>query len=134
MQDKSKLTLYVPRELHRKLKIKAAVDDEAMSSIVERAIVFYLTHTHIVDEVEASVSSGSASHGAVSHGQTHRVYKCPGCDSSYVIREGELVSLAGHAGIVPDDGDLVDRVSMAPSSESVAEGFDRPGEESLVPC
>jgi len=127
MQDKSKLTLYVPRELHRKLKIKAAVDGEAMSSIVERAIVFYLTHTHIVDEIETSA-------GSVSHGQTHRVYNCPGCESSYVIREGELVSLAGHAGIVPDDSELVDRVSMAPSSESVAEGFDRPGEESLVPC
>jgi len=127
MQDKSKLTLYVPRELHRKLKIKAAVDGEAMSSIVERAIVFYLTHTHIVDEIETSA-------GSVSHGQTHRVYNCPGCESSYVIREGELVSLAGHAGIVPDDSELVDRVSMAPSSESVAKGFDRPGEESLVPC
>ena len=127
MQDKSKLTLYVPRELHRKLKIKAAVDGEAMSSIVERAIVFYLTHTHIVDEIETSA-------GSVSHGQTHRVYNCPGCESSCVIREGELVSLAGHAGIVPDDNELVDRVSMAPSSESVAEGFDRPGEESLVPC
>jgi len=127
MQDKSKLTLYVPRELHRKLKIKAAVDGEAMSSIVERAIVFYLTHTHIVDEIETSA-------GSVSHGQTHRAYNCPGCESSYVIREGELVSLAGHAGIVPDDNELVDRVSMAPSSESVAEGFDRPGEESLVPC
>jgi len=127
MQDKSKLTLYVPRELHRKLKIKAAVDGEAMSSIVERAIVFYITHTHIVDEIETSA-------GSVSHGQTHRVYNCPGCESSYVIREGELVSLAGHAGIVPDDSELVDRVSMAPSSESVAEGFDRPGEESLVPC
>ncbi|MBF2085266.1 hypothetical protein [Thermoleptolyngbya sp. C42_A2020_037] len=127
MQDKSKLTLYVPRELHRKLKIKAAVDDEAMSSIVERAIVFYLTHPHVVDEVEASL-------GSVSHGQTHRVYNCPGCESSYVIREGELVSLASHAGVVQDDGELVDRVSMAPSPEPVAEGFDRPGEESLVPC
>lgn len=127
MQDKSKLTLYVPRELHRKLKIKAAVDDEAMSSIVERAIVFYLTHTHIVDEVEASV-------GSASHGQTHRVYNCPGCEGSYVIREGELVSLAGHAGVIQDDGELVDRVSVAPSPESVPEGFDRPGEESLVPC
>lgn len=127
MQDKSKLTLYVPRELHRKLKIKAAVDDEAMSSIVERAIVFYLTHPHIVDEVEASL-------GSVSHGQTHRVYNCPGCESSYVIREGELVSLAGLSGVVQDDGELVDRVSVASSSESAAESSDRPGEESLVPC
>ncbi|MFQ3615735.1 MAG: hypothetical protein SNJ57_05525 [Cyanobacteriota bacterium] len=127
MQDKSKLTLYVPRELHRKLKIKAAVDDEAMSSIVERAIVFYLDHSHIVDEVEASL-------GSVSHGQTHRVYNCPGCESSYVIRDGELVSLAGHAADVQDDGELTDCVSVAPSTEPIVEGFDRPGEESLVPC
>lgn len=127
MQDKSKLTLYVPRELHRKLKIKAAVDDEAMSSIVERAIVFYLTHPHVVDEVEASL-------GAMSHGQTHRVYNCPGCEGSYVIRDGEMVSLMSQAEIVQDGSELADRVSVTQPSEMVVEGFDRPGEESLVPC
>lgn len=127
MQDKSKLTLYVPRELHRKLKIKAAVDDEAMSSIVERAVVFYLTHPHVVDEVEASL-------GSVSHGQTHRVYNCPGCESSYVIREGEMVSLASHVGIMQDGGELVDCVSAAQSSDIAVGEVERPGEESLVPC
>jgi hypothetical protein len=40
MQNKQKVTLYIPPELHRKLKIKAAVESEPMSSIAERAIVF----------------------------------------------------------------------------------------------
>ena len=131
MQDKSKLTLYVPRELHRKLKIKAAVDNEAMSSIVERAIGFYLAHPHVIDEVEASV-------GGVSHGQTHRVYSCPGCEGSYVVRDGELVSLMGRIGVRSEAHDLVERVSVThsavPSPEAAVEGFARPGEESLVPC
>ncbi|GAB4460917.1 MAG: hypothetical protein OHK0037_08970 [Elainellaceae cyanobacterium] len=127
MQDKSKLTLYVPRDLHRKLKIKAAVDDEAMSSIVERAIVFYLTHPHVVDEVEASL-------GSVSHGQTHRVYNCPGCESPYVIRDGEMISLASHVGVVQDGAELADRVSATQSSDLAAPEVEHPGEESLVPC
>ncbi|GAB4134986.1 MAG: hypothetical protein Fur0046_07370 [Cyanobacteria bacterium J069] len=131
MQEKSKLTLYVPRELHRKLKIKAAVDAEAMSSIVERAIGFYLDHPQVVDEIEASA-------GGVSHGQTHRVYNCPDCEGSYVVRDGELVSLMGRVGVRSEAHDLVERVSAThpavPHSEATVEGFARPGEESLVPC
>ncbi len=54
MQDKHKVTLYLPPELHRQLKIRSAVDLEPMSAIAERALVFYLKHPEVVDEVEAS--------------------------------------------------------------------------------
>jgi len=52
MQEKQKVTLYLSPELHRQLKIKAAVESEPMSSIAERAIIFYLGNSELVDEVE----------------------------------------------------------------------------------
>jgi plasmid stability protein len=48
MQDKQKVTLYLPPGLHRQLKIRAAVDTDSMSAMVERAIVFYLRHPELV--------------------------------------------------------------------------------------
>ena len=36
MQDKQKVTLYLPPELHRELKIKAAVEAEPMSAHFSR--------------------------------------------------------------------------------------------------
>lgn len=44
MQNKQKVTLYIPPELHRRLKIKAAIDLDSMSSLVEKAIAFYLQY------------------------------------------------------------------------------------------
>jgi hypothetical protein len=109
MQDKHKVTLYLPPELHRQLKIKAAVDFEAMSAIAERAIVFYLTHSDIVDEVE------------MSQGQTHRLYSCPQCSSPLVIKEGELSAVGNPQGV------LLEGDSIAPSPDQRDEG-------ELVPC
>ncbi len=91
MQDKHKVTLYIPPELHRQLKIRSAVDSEPMSSIAERAIVFYMTHPELVDELE------------MSHGQSHRVYSCPECSSSLVVKEGEMVSLSEQPALLSDD-------------------------------
>lgn len=110
MQDKHKVTLYLPSELHRELKIKAAVEAEPMSAIAERAIVFYLTHSDVVDEVE------------MSHGQVHRVYNCPDCDGSYVMRDGELVNLSSQPGVLSEE------------ELSVNVSGSRQGEEELVPC
>lgn len=62
-----------------------------MSAIAERAITFYLTHSDIVDEVEASV------------GQAHRVYTCPECASALVMAQGELVGLKQHVAVLDDD-------------------------------
>jgi hypothetical protein len=80
-EDKQKVTLYLTPELHRQLKVKAAVDVETMTDLAQRAIAFYLLHPDIVDHHESN------------HGQSHRVYGCPECSSHLVLRNGEMVSL-----------------------------------------
>ncbi|MDJ0567609.1 MAG: hypothetical protein QNJ53_01040 [Pleurocapsa sp. MO_192.B19] len=115
MQSKQKVTLYIPPELHRKLKIKAAVDVESMSALVEKAIAFYMQYPEKVEEIEASVQ-----------GKTHQVHFCPECDSAVVIRGGEMVSLNSQAGIIAEE------ISLKVTSE--AEGSDELNEEELVSC
>jgi hypothetical protein len=112
MQDKQKVTLYLPPGLHRQLKIRAAVDSDSMSAMVERAIVFYLRHPELVEEMEAS------------YGKTHRVYTCPECSSSVVLKEGEMVSLQNQPSILADDIPVEVREEVSSSQ----------GEEELVPC
>lgn len=85
-QKATKVTLYLPPDLHRQLKIRSAVDGEAMSAIAERAIDFYLTHSEVVEGLEAA------------YGQGHRIHSCPKCSTSVVMREGELKQLAKVAG------------------------------------
>jgi hypothetical protein len=93
MQDKQKVTLYLPPELHRQLKIRAAVDAEPMSDLAERAIGFYLQHPEIVEEFST-------------YGAAHRIYNCPECDSALALRSGEIVSVGNQPGILLDDLDL----------------------------
>ncbi len=128
MQDKQKVTLYLPPELHRQLKIRAAVEGEPMSSIAQRAIVFYLENPEVVDEMGSSI------------GQTHRVYSCPECTSSVFMEEGELVSLKNQSlkdciivdrDNLPMDNRVQKKVNSINSSKSTDS---RPGEEELVPC
>ncbi|WP_413160530.1 hypothetical protein ACL6C3_18620 [Capilliphycus salinus ALCB114379] len=116
MQSKQKVTLYIPPQLHRQLKIKAAVESEPMSSLAERAIIFYLNNPEVVDEIEAS------------HGQTHRVYSCPECANSVVLREGDLVSLKNQPSVLTEDELDLQQVQQVdtPSAQQ--------GEEKLVPC
>lgn len=104
MQDKHKVTLYLPPELHRQLKIRSAVELEPMSAIAERAIVFYLTHSNIVDEVE------------MSHGRIHQIYNCPECESSLVLREGEMVPVGEQPGALVDEESAVNRLSEGHSN------------------
>jgi len=118
MQDKQKVTLYLPPELHRQLKIRAAVDSESMSGMVERAIVFYMRHPEVVDEVEAS------------YGNTHRVYACPECSSPLVIKEDEMVVLKNQPGVVTDELP----VEKVREREEVSSSTNSQGEEELVPC
>ena len=115
MQSKQKVTLYIPPELHRKLKIKAAVDVESMSALVEKAIAFYMQHPEKVEEVEALV-----------RGKTHQVHFCPECDSALVVREGDLVSLSSKSGVIADDIPLKVSDRAEDSGES--------SEEELVSC
>jgi len=109
MQDKQKVTLYLPPGLHRQIKIRAAVDSESMSTIVERAIFFYLKHPEVVDEVEAA------------HGETHKVYSCPECTGSVVLRNGEMVSLGNPPSVIGEELP-VQKITKSQ------------GEEELVPC
>jgi hypothetical protein len=116
MQDKHKVTLYLPPGLHRQIKIRAAVDSESMSTIVERAISFYLAHPEVVDEVEAS------------QGRNHQVYSCPDCANSLVLRDGEMVPLGEQPGVLAEE---------LPALEVREEVITRTGSqeaEKLVPC
>jgi hypothetical protein len=90
MEDKQKVTLYLPPQLHRQLKIRSAVDADSMSNIVERAVEFYLNHSDVVDGVE-------------SHGSTHQVYNCPECEHPVVIRDGAMVALGQSSGVLAED-------------------------------
>lgn len=114
MQEKQKVTLYLPPGLHRQLKIRAAVDLDSMSALVERAIVFYLDHPEVVDEVEAS------------YGKTHQVYTCPGCSSAVVLKGEKMVSLNQQSGI------LTEELPVEKVREEVNSRTDSQGEEELV--
>ena len=115
MQSKQKVTLYIPPELHKKLKIKAALDTDSMSALVEKAIAFYMQYPETVEETEAS-----------NHGQTHQVHFCPECEEPVVMRKGELVSLRGESSLIADE------ISLNVSSKS--EDSDESNEEELVSC
>ncbi|ALB39166.1 MULTISPECIES: hypothetical protein [Nostocales] len=115
MQTKQKVTLYLSPELHRKLKIRSAVDSEPMSDLAERALSFYLTNSEVVEEIEAS-----------SHGRTHRIYSCPTCETSLVLRDGELVNLGNQPGIIGQDHLSIDGREKEETHPK--------GEEELVPC
>ncbi|MDZ8241521.1 MAG: hypothetical protein RMZ69_30945 [Nostoc sp. ChiQUE01a] len=114
-QTKQKVTLYLSPELHRKLKIRSAVDCEPMSELAERALVFYLSNSDLVDEVEASC-----------FGRTHRIYSCPTCNSSLVLRDGELVTLGNQPGVVGQEHLSIDEMDEDETHPK--------GEEELVPC
>lgn len=115
MQSKQKITLYIPPELHRKLKIKAAVDVESMSALVEKAVSFYMQFPEKIDEIRSSV-----------HGNTHQIHMCPKCDLPMVMRNGEMVSLNAKGGAINGD------ISLEEMSGQV-EGSEKPNEEELIP-
>lgn len=115
MQSKQKVTLYIPPELHRRLKIKAAVDLESMSALVEKAISFYMQHPEKVEEIETSA-----------RGKTHQVHFCPECEEALVVRDGNLVSVSSQASQISDDISL----KVADRSDESGES----SEEELVSC
>ena len=92
MQNKQKVTLYIPPELHRRLKIRAAIDVDSMSSLVEKAIAFYLQHPEKVEEIESSTQ-----------GNTHQVHLCPECETPMVMRKGKMVSLMDQPGAIAEE-------------------------------
>jgi hypothetical protein len=121
MQEKHKVTLYLSSDLHRQLKIRSAVSAEPMSELAQKAIDFYLTHSDIVERVDEA------------HGRTHQIYSCPDCQTSVVIRDGDLVSLGGESKAILDEamlvGDVVPDGIVAQRLLAATSG-----EEQLVPC
>ncbi|MGD1918728.1 MAG: hypothetical protein ACFCAD_07455 [Pleurocapsa sp.] len=115
MQSKQKVTLYIPPELHRRLKIKAAVDIESMSALVEKAISFYMQYPEKVDEMNAST-----------HGKTHQVHFCPECSAAVVEKDGKLISMNSQAAVIAEDISLKIGERAEDSGES--------NEEELVSC
>lgn len=114
MQEKQKVTLYIPPDLHRQLKIQAAVADAPMSTLAEKAIGFYLTHPEMIDQMSE-------------RGRTHQVHHCPACDTAVVMRDGELTKIAAQPAVLPD---IAEDLLLSPASGS---GSDQ-GEEVLIPC
>jgi len=116
MQDKQKVTLYLPPGIHRQLRIRSAIDVESMSAIVEKAIDFYLKHP---DKVEAE--------DAATFGRTHQVHICPECDAALVMRDGQMVSLKDQPSVLTDDFPLE-------IIETVPVQAEKQAQENLVPC
>lgn len=115
MQTKQKVTFYLSPELHKRLKIRSAVDSETMSELAERALNFYLTNSEIVEEMEESA-----------YGKTHRVYSCSNCESSLVFRNGELVALGNQPGLIGQEHLSIEEIEEDQTNPK--------GEEELVPC
>ena len=113
-QKATKVTLYLPQDLHRQLKIRSAVDSEPMSTLAERALQFYLAHSEVVEEYSE-------------HGSTYKTYSCPSCSDAVVMREGELVPVKE---VVASSRDRDLHVDM---QEVVPDGS-RPEEGQLVHC
>ena len=111
MQAKQKVTFYLTPEIHRRLKIRSAIDSEPMSELAEKAIVFYLTHPETVEEVETS------------HGRTHQLYACPECATTVIVKDGEMVAMGSQPGVVSEESLTVAQVTPGAASQ-----------EELVPC
>ncbi len=76
---KKKVTYYLSETLQNQLKVRALIEGQAMSEVVEQALRFYLEHGEIVKR------------GGVGH--THRLYACPACQSMLMFRHGNLQSV-----------------------------------------
>ena len=112
MQAKQKVTFYLTPEIHRRLKIRSAIDSEPMSELAEKAIGFYLTHPVMVEEVETI------------HGRTHQLYACPECATTVVVKDGEIVAIGSQSGVLTEEQLTVAQVTPGAAA----------GQEELVPC
>lgn len=111
---KQKVTLYLSPDLHRNLKIRAAVEREAMSTLAEKALSFYLMYPEVIEGVQ---------------GSAYRVYQCPECSHPFVIRDGEVISLHRHS---PSEAVLEDVGPEYWESTPSSSGDQR--QDALVPC
>lgn len=124
MQEKQKITLYIPPGLHRQLKIRSAIDSESMSALVEKAVSFYIKHSDIVEET-----------GGNNHGKTHQVHVCPECNAAMVLKEGEMVSLRNQPSVIEEGfpieiTETVNNKSKAETKAQQSKGNESKGNES----
>lgn len=76
---KKKVTYYLSESLQNQLKVRATIERQAMSEVVEQALRFYLEHGDLVQRDGV--------------GHTHRLYACPACQSMLMFRHGNLQSV-----------------------------------------
>ncbi|MGF1460178.1 MAG: hypothetical protein ACFBSG_14275 [Leptolyngbyaceae cyanobacterium] len=114
-QKATKVTLYLTSDLHRQLKIRSAVDGEPMSSLAERALHFYLSHSEVVKQHSE-------------HGSTYRTYSCPSCSDAVVVKDGDLVSVK-EAVKASSGGD-----ELSVGVSEVVRDSSRPEEGQLISC
>lgn len=112
MSAKQKVTLYISDDLHRQVKIRSAIDGEPMSSIAQRAIEFYLTHSDVVEQ-----TSGCS-------GETHQVHACPKCATPVVLRDDglSLVQSSAEKQFEAMAADLESLPSLVTDSGAAGEG------------
>ncbi|MBU6228099.1 MAG: hypothetical protein KGQ93_00175 [Cyanobacteria bacterium REEB459] len=113
----SKVTLYLPSQTHRQLKIHSAVEGEAMSAIAQRAIDFYLANPDLVAQ---GIPEG--------RGQTHRIYDCPCCAVPLVLKDTALVEVV-QLSSCSDSPTLAE-----PGVPGLVIESNQLGEGELVPC
>lgn len=115
---KQKVTLYLPAELHRNLKIRAAVEMEPMSVVAEKALSFYLDHPELIEGV---------------YGDTYRVHHCPACSHPFIVQAGQARSIPSQSSseaILEGPEAVVQRDWGASPDES----SDNSKQDELVPC
>jgi len=112
MKEKTKVTLYINPEMHHQLKVKAVLEKESMSDIVQRVVSLYLQYPDKMEQIEDEI-----------HGNTYQVHLCPVCATSLILKNGQLNSLENHP-MVEDDVDLeIPMISKVLLEEST-----------LIPC
>lgn len=74
---KQKVTLYFSTDLYHQFKIRAAMEQETMSAMAEKALHFLLEHPDVVDGMM---------------GRTHQLHHCPECRHPFVMKDGEPTS------------------------------------------
>jgi hypothetical protein len=122
MQDKQKVTLYLPPDLHRQLKIRAAVDSAAMSVLAERAIDFYLANPEAIEQASGPSQLGSQI------GQTHQIHSCPACQTAVVLRNGALTVIGSQPVAL---GKSIDPLTLERVGAAIQVAHQ---DEELVPC
>ncbi len=87
----TKVTLYLSPEVHSQLKVQSALEDESMSTLAEKALVFFLENPDVVEERQ---------------GQTHRLYPCPACETPLVFKDGSLDRIPSPVGMILKDPEI----------------------------